>query len=82
MFSKNLLKSKMALFDEGQRELAVALGISPQRISAKMNTRKVADNVKAAQFTLSEVEIIMKRYNLTPLEVVNIFIDPDSTQQL
>lgn len=74
MINKNLLKSKMALFGDDQNALATALGISIQRLSAKMNAKQVSDKVKAAAFTLAEVRIIMERYSLTPEEVVAIFL--------
>ena len=57
--------------------LAEALGITIQRLSAKMNAKQVSEKVKAAQFTLAEVRIIMQRYNLTPDEVVLIFLPAD-----
>lgn len=74
MINKKLLKSKMALFGDDQNSLAEALGITIQRLSAKMNAKQVSEKVKAAQFTLQEVRIIMQRYNLTPEEVVAIFL--------
>ena len=74
MINKNLLKSKMALFGDDQNSLAAALGITIQRLSAKMNAKQVSDKVKAATFTLAEVRIIMERYSLTPEEVVAIFL--------
>lgn len=76
MINKQLLKSKMALYGDAQNDLAEALGISIQRLSAKMNAKQVTDKVKAAQFTLTEVRIIMERYQLTPEEVVAIFLCP------
>lgn len=72
--NKELLKSKMALFGDTQNDLAEALGISFQRLSAKMNTKQVSEKVKPATFTLQEVRIIMERYQLTPEEVVEIFL--------
>lgn len=74
MINKNLLKSKMALHGDDQNALAVALGITIQRLSAKMNAKQVSAKVKAATFTLAEVRIIMERYSLTPEEVVAIFL--------
>ena len=79
MIDKKLLKSKMALFGDDQNSLAEALGISIQRLSAKMNAKQVSEKVKAAQFTLQEVRIIKQRYNLTPEEVVAIFLPVSST---
>lgn len=74
MINKKLLKSKMALYDDDQNSLAAALGITIQRLSAKMNAKQVTEKVKAATFTLAEVRIIMERYSLTPEEVVAIFL--------
>ena len=74
MINKKLLKSKMALYGDDQNALAVALGITIQRLSAKMNAKQVTEKVKAAAFTLAEVRIIMERYSLTPEEVVAIFL--------
>lgn len=77
MINKKLLKSKMALYGDDQNALAAALGITIQRLSAKMNAKQVSEKVKPATFTLAEVRIIMERYSLTPEEVVAIFL-PDS----
>ena len=77
MINKKLLKSKMALYGDDQNALAVALGITIQRLSAKMNAKQVTEKVKAAAFTLAEVRIIMERYSLTPEEVVAIFLLPE-----
>lgn len=74
MINKQLLKSKMALFGDDQNALAAVLGISVQRLSAKMNAKQVSEKVKPAMFTLQEVRIIMERYQLTPEEVVAIFL--------
>ncbi len=74
MVNKQLLKSKMALFGDDQNALAAALGISIQRLSAKMNAKQVSEKVKPATFTLQEVRIIMERYQLAPEEVVEIFL--------
>ena len=74
MINKKLLKSKMALYGDDQNALAAALGITIQRLSAKMNAKQVTEKVKAAAFTLAEVRIIMERYSLTPEEVVAIFL--------
>lgn len=74
MINKKLLKSKMALYGDDQNALAAALGITIQRLSAKMNAKQVTEKVKAAAFTLAEVRIIMERYSLTPEEVISIFL--------
>lgn len=62
-----LLKSKMVLHDDTNITLADALGITPQRLSAKLN------GWEGAEFTQSEILIIKDRYNLTPDEVAAIF---------
>lgn len=74
MIDKKLLESKMALYGDNQNVLAAALGITIQRLSAKMNAKQVSEKVKPAAFTLAEVRIIMQRYKLTPEEVVAIFL--------
>lgn len=74
MIDKKLLESKMALYGDNQNALAAALGITIQRLSAKMNAKQVSEKVKPAAFTLAEVRIIMQRYKLTPDEVVAIFL--------
>ena len=62
-----LLKSKMVLHDDTQTELADAIGISAQRLSAKIN------ETNGAQFTQSEIRLIKDRYDLTDEEVSLIF---------
>lgn len=65
--NKNLLRSKMVLFGDTNETLAAALGISPQRLSAKINS------TGGAEFTQGEINTIMRRYNLPFQELVNIF---------
>lgn len=65
---KNVFVSKMKLYDDNQEDLAVAIGGSASRTNAKIN------GYEGAEFTLSEVKIIMHRYHLTPEEVVQIFL--------
>lgn len=62
-----LLKSKMVLHDDTNATLAEALGITPQRLSAKIN------EWEGAEFTQGEIIIIKDRYQLTPEEVDAIF---------
>lgn len=64
----NLLNSKMALYGDNNEALAKALNLSPQRLSAKKN------NTNGAEFTQTEIQIIIERYNLTDAEVVEIFL--------
>jgi hypothetical protein len=65
--SKNKLVSKMKLFGDRNEDLAVAIGISPQRFSAKLN------GTGGAEFTMSEIMTIKIRYKLTAEEVNEIF---------
>lgn len=67
MINKNLLKSKMALFGDTNETLADAVGLTPQRMSSKIN------EWNNAEFTQSEMRIIKQRYNLTNDEVDAIF---------
>lgn len=65
--NKNLLRSKMVLFGDTNETLAAALGISPQRLSAKINT------TGGAEFTQGEINVIKKLYRLTLQELNDIF---------
>lgn len=65
----NLLNSKMALKGDRNDDLAKALEISPQRLSAKKN------NTNGAEFTQNEIQIIKDRYNLTDSEIIEIFFN-------
>ena len=62
-----LLKSKMVLFGDTGSELAEALGISRQQLSAKMN------ETNGAEFTQGEIKIIKTRYDLSCTDVDEIF---------
>ena len=64
--NKLLLKSKMAAAGDTAEKLAGILQITSQTFSAKINEKK-------AEFTQTEIEIIAKRYNLTPDELRDIF---------
>ena len=61
-----LLRSKMVLFDDNNESLAEALGITPQAFSLKLNGNQ--------EFKQSEIKAIKERYNLTPEEIVDIFL--------
>ena len=63
------LKAKMVLNGETNLILAKGLGITPQRLSAKLNARK------GAEFTQSEIMTIKTRYHLAPEEVDEIFLN-------
>ena len=65
--NKNLLVSKMKLHGDTNALLANAIGISPQRLSAKIN------NTKGAEFVQGEIEKIKERYHLTSDEINEIF---------
>lgn len=65
--NKNLLVSKMKLFGDTNAILAGAIGISPQRFSAKLN------EYQGAEFNQGEIQKIRERYSLTDDEVVHIF---------
>ena len=57
----------MVLFGDTQGDLAEALDISQQRLSAKMN------ETNGAEFNQREIRIIRQRYNLTAEELSLIF---------
>ena len=65
--NKNLLVSKMKLHGDTNADLATAIGISPQRFSAKQN------EYQGAEFNQGEILKIRERYTLTDEEVVQIF---------
>ena len=65
MTDKNKLVGKMKWHGDDQQDLADCLGISLSRANAKIN---------GAEFTQEEIKTIRLRYNLTPVEVVEIFL--------
>ena len=67
MLNKNLLLSKVVLYGDAQKDLADLLGLSVQRVNAKLN------GTDGAEFRQSEIAKIIKRYNLTAEEVMLIF---------
>ena len=71
MLNKNLLLSKMALHGDNQGDLAVYIGLTLTRFSAKLN------GVKGATFTPKEMVKIKIRYNLTNEEFLAIFFAND-----
>ena len=71
----NVLLSKMVLFGDTQSILADVLEITVQSVSNKIK------GVNGAEFSLSEVCIIKDRYNLTPEEVVDIFLTSNDTDK-
>lgn len=73
MIRKNVLTSKMKLFDDTQEKLSEALNLSLARTNAKIN------GTNGAEFTPSEIIIIKTRYNLTAEEVDDIFLSSNDT---
>ena len=55
----------MDIYGDSLEDLANYLGITYQTLSKKMNSR--------ADFTLSELRLIQKRYNLTAEQVYDTF---------
>lgn len=64
---KRLYRSKMVLNGDTNESIARALGITPQRNSAKVNGTHGAD------YNCSEIMIIKERWNLSAEEVDAIF---------
>lgn len=71
MLNKNLFVSKMKLYGDTQEGLAAYLGLSTQRVNAKIN------GTGGAEFTQGEIGKIKEIYNLTDEEVVAIFFNSD-----
>lgn len=65
--NKNMYRSKMALYGDTNVTIANALGISPQRNSAKLN------GTHGAEYTCGEIAVLRERWNLTAEEVDEIF---------
>ena len=66
--NKNMFISKMKLFGDTQMILAEALEMSVSRLNAKIN------KTNGAQFRPNEITFFKNRWNLTPEEVVLIFL--------
>lgn len=64
----NLLKAKMKEFGDTQAVLAVVLGISRSRLTAKING--------VADFRQNEILFIKDRYSLTAADIDLIFFSP------
>lgn len=69
--NKILLQRYMRVFGDTSVTLAAALGISKQRLSAKLN------GYKGAQFNQSEIGMIIRRYDLKASTAVHIFFGED-----
>ena len=67
LMNKNKFVSVMKLHGDTQESLAEAIGISVQRLNAKINS------TGGAEFTMSEIRAIKIRYNLTCQEIDEIF---------
>ena len=67
--NKNKLKSILALHGDTQAVLAEYLGLSENRLSAKINGYRGAD------FTRIELANMKKKYNLDSNEIDSIFFD-------
>ena len=59
----------MALHGDTGNDLAKALGLSPQRFSAKINEKN------GAEFTQHEIQKIKDRYNLSAEDIEAIFFN-------
>ena len=68
MINVQLLKDIIKEHDETQSVLANAMGMSPSRLSAKINEQN-------AEFTLGEIQFIRDRYHLTNTQLVEIFFE-------
>ena len=65
--NKKMYRSKMALFGDNNESTAKALGITPQRHSAKVN------GTHGAEHTRAEIALLKERWKLTAEEVDAIF---------
>ena len=63
---KDELIVEMLRHKENGGDLAIALGITRQTLSRKMNSTN-------AEFTQSEIAVIKERYDLSPERVIAIF---------
>lgn len=71
MLNKNLFVSKMKLYGDTQQMLGEYLGLSTQRVNAKINA------TDGAEFTPTEMKKIKVKYNLTDEEFLAIFFVSD-----
>lgn len=65
--NKNKFVSVMKLHGDTQESLAEAIGLSVQRMNAKINS------TGGAEFTMSEIRTIKIRYSLKSEEIDDIF---------
>lgn len=73
--NSNMLRAKMKLYSDTVSTLARSIGLSAQRLSAKIN------ETHGAEFTQSEIEAIRNRYSLTAQEITDIFFANKVSQQ-
>ena len=64
---KNLLKSKMSLYEDNNKTLAKKLNITPSAFSRKING--------SSNFTIEEMKFIRKEYGLSDVEFLDIFFN-------
>ena len=62
---KNVFRSIMALHNDTQKDIADALGITEQTVSDKING--------LSEFKAGEIKLLIARYDLTPIQVDDIF---------
>lgn len=67
VMNKNKFVSVMKLHGDTQESLAEAIGLSVQRMNAKINS------TGGAEFTMSEIKAIKIRYSLKSEEIDDIF---------
>ena len=65
--NKRLFESKMKLYGDNQGDAAAAIGVSESTFSLRLN------QVNGCQFKQNDIRIYIKRYNLTPEELIEIF---------
>ena len=65
MVNKNELKALMARYGDRQEDLAVAIGMTPQTFSVKING--------GGDFSRTEIEAIALRYKLSAEDIQRIF---------
>ncbi|MBQ0079725.1 MAG: hypothetical protein KBS66_07550 [Eubacterium sp.] len=67
--NKALFMACLVKHGDTQKSLADALGLSLSRLNAKINARDGAD------FTQTEMQCIIDRYKLGPMDTAEIFFD-------
>lgn len=72
--NKALLNSHMAKFQDTQKSLAKAMGISTSRLNAKIN------EANGAAFTQTEMAFIIGRYGISNDEACEIFFNQKVSQ--